>query len=135
MLTLIRDQRIDAPSRGVLLGAGDPIETLELPWRENATSISCVPAGRYVLQPHVSPSQGPCLHVSDTTPRTHILVHAGNTRRDTRGCILVGERRGTLRVRDVTEDAVLLSRIALRRLLGVVTAPIALDIVLRRESC
>jgi hypothetical protein len=34
--------------------------TVELPWKNNERGVSCIPNGRYVAKPHVSPSQGRC---------------------------------------------------------------------------
>lgn len=53
-----------------------------------------IPAGRYALTWHDSPH----LHARvpmllDVPGRTYILIHVGNTAKDTEGCILVGLTR------------------------------------------
>jgi hypothetical protein len=65
--------------------------TLELPWRDNKKNSSCIPLGTYDVVPHVSPKFGKTLLLLDVPDRSEILIHAGNTAKDTRGCILVGE--------------------------------------------
>lgn len=80
---------------GVLCHAGVPVcYTLELPWRQNALKISCIPAGVYPCNAEKWSFRLP--YVKD---RNGILIHAGNTVNDSRGCILVGKsfkRDGTL---------------------------------------
>jgi hypothetical protein len=68
--------------------------TVELPDRDNAPNVSCVPFGDYVIRKHNSPKFGKCLKVfdkdgvSEVSGRSEILIHAGNTTSDTEGCIL-----------------------------------------------
>lgn len=64
--------------------------TLELPWHDNQTNISCIPEGTYKVQIHNSPRFGNCLKVLNVPNRTDILIHSGNTDKDTKGCILIG---------------------------------------------
>lgn len=102
--------------------------TLEEEWHDNARTISCIPAGRYrafFRTPSNTPASVRFMSVYellDVPNRTAILIHAGNTEEDTKGCILVGRRTGTLTVADedtgepTTKDAVLASRDALEGL-------------------
>lgn len=68
--------------------------TIELPDRNNARRISCIPAGKYIVKKHNSPKFGKCLKVfdidgkSEVSGRSDILIHAGNYISDTLGCIL-----------------------------------------------
>lgn len=64
--------------------------TLELPWRDNRTSISCITAGLYQCQKITSPSLGECVDVKNVAGRTYIRIHKGNFTRQIEGCILVG---------------------------------------------
>lgn len=64
--------------------------TLELPWLSNAKKISCIPCGSYRLVKHYSRKFGRCFSIKAVPNRSHILIHVGNYKRDTLGCILVG---------------------------------------------
>lgn len=94
-------------TRGILATNGFWCHTLELPWRNNAPNISCVPAGEYE-----------CLFVKTRRPiggrqqlywlknapgRTGVLIHAGTFagnkevgyKANVLGCILQGYSIGT----------------------------------------
>ncbi len=64
--------------------------TLELPWLDNQPQISCIPEGVYTCKRFNSAKFGETFHVCDVPGRSGILFHAGNTAKDTRGCILLG---------------------------------------------
>ncbi len=64
--------------------------TLELPWLDNQPQISCIPAGTYSCYRVKSPKFGETFVVTRVTGRAGILFHAGNTAKDTHGCILLG---------------------------------------------
>ena len=59
-LVLHRTEYTDKETFGVLFCAGTWVcLTLELPWRDNARNVSCIPEGRYRLERRDSPSKGP----------------------------------------------------------------------------
>ena len=95
-LLLIRDTFTDESILGELFLNGERFcDTLELPWRDNERSISCIPAGQYKVRmryPRESATRD-YLHllVQEVKDRSYILFHKGNTAKDTRGCILVGQ--------------------------------------------
>lgn len=64
--------------------------SIELPWKDNAKGISCIPEGTYELNIYNSPKFGRCLIVKDVPGRDAILIHKGNYNSDTHGCILPG---------------------------------------------
>ena len=64
--------------------------TLELPYRNNKFSVSCIPVGEYVITPRWSVKYGNHFQVLNVPSRSMILIHAGNYFFQTRGCILVG---------------------------------------------
>lgn len=65
--------------------------TLELPWRDNAHKVSCIPSGIYEVRLAYSAKFRDARPLLVNVPgRTGILIHEGNTRKDTEGCILVG---------------------------------------------
>lgn len=80
--------------------------SLELPWLNNATSISCIPEGKYKVKKRFSKRFGWHFHITDVEGRTWILIHEGNFYTDIEGCILVGsdlkdiDRDGLLDVKD-----------------------------------
>lgn len=65
-------------------------KTLELPWLNNEPQISCIPAGTYSCYRVKSPKFGETFVVTRVTGRAGILFHAGNSAKDTQGCILLG---------------------------------------------
>ena len=64
--------------------------TEELPWLGNQPDISCIPEGTYYCSRHNSPSHPNTWQVNDVPGRSNVLIHTGNTVKDTEGCILVG---------------------------------------------
>lgn len=88
--------------------------TIELPWRENKTNVSCIPEGRYRLVRRYSERYGYHLLLREVPHRSAILVHPANDAlKELRGCLapvsrLAGAGRG------------LHSRSAMHRLTGLV---------------
>lgn len=70
--------------------AGLGIFTLELPWLENKKAVSCIPVGEYLMVWGWSPRFKKNFWRIGVPGRTGILIHKGNTLKDTSGCILVG---------------------------------------------
>lgn len=66
-------------------------KTLELPWKNNASRISCIPAGTYDVIGRNSPKYGSHFHVLNVPGRDYILIHAGNFHYEIMGCILPGK--------------------------------------------
>jgi hypothetical protein len=104
-------------------GLDVPMYTLELPWKNNKPNISCIPTGKYTLEPILSPSKGQCFNIS-CPARKYILMHSGNVLGDSRGCLLVGLSTGYLK----EEYAVLTSRKAMQMLLTYIQEPTELVI-------
>lgn len=119
IVNLCRLKRSDQGTRGILLYGDFNCQTLELPWRNNQKSISCIPAGEYPVEIRMSPKYGKIYWVKDVPDRTFILIHWGNWAGDeskgyksnVNGCILLGKQRGILN----NQWAVLNSRITIRR--------------------
>jgi len=78
---------------GVHIGSGKILMegfAVEPPWKGNERNVSCIPEGRYEVVRHDSPKFGDVYLVKDVPGRSNILFHAGNYRKDTKGCILPG---------------------------------------------
>ena len=94
-LLILRDTFSDESTIGEIFLNGERFcDTLELPYRDNQRSISCIPVGEYKVRlryPRESATRD-YLHllVEDVKDRSYILFHRGNTAKDSRGCILVG---------------------------------------------
>lgn len=78
----------------LLSDQGKPIGvyTLEHAWKENAPNVSCIPVGEYRCSSYSSDHFKDVWQVKNVPGRIAILIHAGNSLRDTHGCILVGMR-------------------------------------------
>lgn len=94
VFTLKRIAETPDATYGVLIYKGTPFcLTLELPWKENKSNISCIPKGRYAFTLRYSPSFKYVTPILHSVPgREYILIHKGNSPADTAGCILVGEQ-------------------------------------------
>lgn len=74
--------------------------TIELPWKENANRISCIPEGRYELTKRYSPKHKWHLQVCEVPDRECILIHPANdAMKELKGCIapvtkVTGEGKG-----------------------------------------
>ena len=92
--------------------------TGELPWKDNAPDISCIPAGVYEAEIIASPKHGNCYQVQSVPNRTMVEIHAGNfcgdvsqgLKTDVLGCIILGRAIGGIG----NQKAVLSSRDALQ---------------------
>lgn len=95
-MDLIRVGQSEAGTFGVLRIGQIPFAlTLEQPWRDNQTNISCIPPTEYICRRIHSNKFGETFEVQGVERRSHILFHKGNTMADTQGCILVGEEFST----------------------------------------
>lgn len=125
-LTLRRIAQSDAGTFGVLIMDEIPLcVTCELPWLDNQEGISCIPAGIYNCTSHDSPKHPNTWQVKNVPNRSEILIHDGNTIRDSIGCVVVGSGFGKLD----NVPAVLNSKYALNMLRGILTSDFILTIV------
>src|SRR5690606_5922699 len=75
--------------------------SIELPWKENKRSISCIPEGRYELVPRFSNQFNHHLLLKRVEKRSLILIHPANDAlKELEGCIapvltLTGIGKGT----------------------------------------
>lgn len=64
--------------------------SIEPSWLNNEKNVSCIPCGFYAVKKRYSLRYGWHFHVQNVVNRTLILIHHGNFRSNTRGCIIVG---------------------------------------------
>lgn len=103
-MSIIKLERSYAPDDSCTLGrltmpCGYACLTIERPWLDNKTNVSCIPEGAYSLSLRQSSvvnrtSGGEFTsgwEVRDVAGRTYIMLHPGNWAKDTNGCILPGD--------------------------------------------
>jgi hypothetical protein len=110
-LLLIRDTFTDKSVLGKLYCNAEFIaHTLELAWRDNQKSVSCIPSGEYKCRVRLARESATReyvhLLVQDVPDRSYILFHRGNNPSDSRGCILTGTHRAQV------PDRILESKVA-----------------------
>ena len=95
---IIRVEQGDDGTFGVLKLEGKCFcVTLELPWYDidndgySDKNVSCIPDGKYICYRYQSPTHGEVWEIQDVPKRTRVQIHAGNTVKDTLGCILVAQ--------------------------------------------
>ena len=96
--------------------------TLELPWVDNKPFISCIKVGEYLINKHKAMS----IRVMSVPGRYGILIHSGNTNKNTKGCMLVGHKH-----QDINKDGlvdIINSKITMKKLLDVIRLPCKLII-------
>jgi hypothetical protein len=79
--------------------------TMEPPWRDNRSNVSCIPPGEYKVVPRHSKKYGHHFHVTNVEGRSFILEHSGNLAGDKSkglithswGCLLFGMAQGWMR--------------------------------------
>lgn len=109
---LFRDEPSSICIRSTLWAKDRTFQILERPWLNNQTNISCIPSGGYkcrYLERSVSGKYRNIYLIEGVQGRVGILTHNGNLVIHTRGCLLIGKRRGMLGNR----HAILSSRTAL----------------------
>jgi Family of unknown function (DUF5675) len=113
-LELIRTYNTNGVNGDLLIDGAKVCNTIELPWKENQSRISCIPEGTYQLTKRYSLRFGWHLLVNNVVNRNYILIHAYNDAlKESKGCIapvsvLTGEGKG------------IRSRVALQLLLSLV---------------
>ena len=85
-------QRLKSPrdrTNGLLtLPDGTDFPTLERPWLNNQTSISCIPSGHYKFKRDTH-GRFQWFRVLNVFERTHIEFHEGTKPEHSAGCILI----------------------------------------------
>ncbi len=104
ILTLLRSKFTKKSTIGTLRISGKEFTTLENPWLDNQTSISCIPIGMYDIvrrnyggyyNRYSKKFEHRCVfEIINVIDRTNILIHIGNYPKNTKGCVLVGKTKG-----------------------------------------
>ena len=117
---LLRKEYTDQGTFGVFIAGSLRLFSGELPDRNNAPNVSCVPVGIYRAAWTVSPRFKRRMYLVESVPqRGGIRAHSANFmgdeslgyRKQLNGCIALGERLGTMD----GQKALLLSAPAIRR--------------------
>lgn len=106
-------------------------KTLELPWKDNQRSISCIPEGVYeVRKEATSPKhEYPHFRIYDVPGRSGILIHKITYVKDLRGCIGLGKAFADLN-KDGVPD-IIQSGIALQELYD--SMPNLFQLIIRKK--
>lgn len=94
--------------------------TIELPWKNNANDVSCIPEGTYKCARYRRKNGQVCWQLLKVPKRTAILVHVANTVNDLLGCIGIGMKKttfGTLLTKSIV--GVALSRLAFNKFMWI----------------
>lgn len=116
---LYRDTHLPDATLGSLVVGGQFFRTIERPWLDNAANVSCIPVGEYDCDFMARSGSGKyknCWWLRSVPDRSGVLIHNGNLARHSRGCIILGLRRGWIG----RDAAVLNSRSAMAALLDIV---------------
>ena len=81
--------------------------TLELADLENTRSISSIPAQQYMCARYSSERYPDTFQVMNVPNRTKILIHPGNVKAHSNGCILLAQHAGLLNIGGEIERGVL----------------------------
>lgn len=91
MYVLKRTQSNEKGTFGVLSINDIPFcVTLEETWLDNQNQISCIPAGKYDVIAYSGTKYKNVWLVQEVPNRSAILIHWGNTEKNTAGCLLMG---------------------------------------------
>lgn len=119
------------PQFGIVMLHGLPrVLTLELPYKDNAHSSSCIPEGKYLCKRRKSSKVNfdDTYEVMGVPDRSDILFHWGNTVADTQGCILIGSSLGMVNF----VPAILESRSAFGRFMALMKGEQEIGLSIRR---
>ncbi len=104
-VTITRTESDDSGTFGKLsTDSGFECYTGELPNRDNAANVSCIPAGVYQSAMRTSAKHGKCYGIEGVPNRTDVEIHAGNfcgdtskgLKTDVLGCVILGRAIGEI---------------------------------------
>ncbi|MBL7742860.1 MAG: hypothetical protein JNN00_05220, partial [Chitinophagaceae bacterium] len=77
-LELIRTYYPKGTNGDIFLNGKKVCSTIELPWKDNAPQVSCIPEGIYELRKRYTPRFGKHFILLNVPQRSYILLHAAN---------------------------------------------------------
>lgn len=83
-------KRDDSTIGNFVFSDGTKMFAMELPWRDNAHDISCIPCGVYICHMLITQHYGKVYQITNVPDRTDILIHSAARPRDILGCVGVG---------------------------------------------
>ena len=91
MLTL-KTKSFKHYTSGILtLPDGQELVSMELPWKDNKLSVSCIPAGTYTIDRNkTGKHKWYAFRNDETNPRTYIEIHPASLISHLEGCIAFG---------------------------------------------
>lgn len=90
-ITIVRTSENGRSTTGELFVDGRFVaHTLELPWRNNQSYISAIPAGSYSAHLRFDKPDGWRLQLDNVPGRSGVQLHVGNYPSQIEGCVLVG---------------------------------------------
>ncbi|MBT6026390.1 MAG: hypothetical protein HOH12_14165 [Gammaproteobacteria bacterium] len=107
MVYLERFAYLDSGTLGKVWVGDWSCYTIERPWKNNASNVSCIPEGEYKCEPFTGTRFQDVVQILDVPDRTFILFHVANFPHDVQGCIGLGSRFNS----DSLEPAVYDSRV------------------------
>lgn len=94
---IVRIERSEKQTSGILTTDGFECKTLELPDKNNASKVSCIPTGKYICKytksPLFSKNAGKDVltyAILNVPNRAGIRIHSANYARQLLGCIALG---------------------------------------------
>jgi hypothetical protein len=94
-ITIERETETKDCTSGQMLINGEFLcHTIELPWKDNQSMVSSIPAGKYAGHLRYDKPDKWRIQLGDVPGRSGIQIHIGNYTREIQGCILVGQGLG-----------------------------------------
>lgn len=110
---LLRGESTNQGTFGLLIASSLKLFTLELPWKNDESNVSCIPKGTYICRYTLSPRLRKFTYeVFGDRKRTGIRIHSANFANQLLGCLALGEKIGKMDGR----KALLISRPAITKL-------------------
>lgn len=77
-VTITRQASTDQGTPGTFAFGDRALRCMELPWRDNAPGLSCIPPGTYRAELYNSPKHGQVYMLQGVPGRSDVEIHAAN---------------------------------------------------------